>query len=230
VAGTTRDAVDTLAEHGGKLYRLVDTAGMRRVAKIDESIEYYGFVRTLRAIDRADVALLLVDATLGLTDQDQRVAGFAAERGCALIVLLNKWDAVDDPDQRDLVRAQVADRLVFVGFAPVIAISALTGRSVHRIWTAIDKAYANFTKQITTSKLNTFLAEIRDVGHTVSKGKKQLRMNYVTQTGNAPPHITFFANHPELVDDNYRRYLENRLRERFDLEGTPVFLHFKRKD
>ncbi|MCL2806730.1 MAG: ribosome biogenesis GTPase Der [Coriobacteriia bacterium] len=230
VAGTTRDAVDTLAWHEGKTYRLVDTAGLRRVAKIDESVEYYGFVRALRAIDRADVALLLIDATLGLTDQDQRVAGFAAERGCAMIVLLNKWDAVDDPDARDLVREQVADRLIFVDYAPVIAISALTGRSVHRIWTAIDKVYANYEKKIATSKLNTFLTEIRDFGHTVSKGKKNLRINYVTQTGTSPPHFAFFANHPEIIDENYRRYLENRLRERFDLEGTPVVLHFKRKD
>ncbi len=230
VAGTTRDAVDTLVEHGGTTYRLVDTAGMRRTAKIDESVEYYGFVRTLRAIDRAEVALMLIDATLGLTDQDQRVAGFAAERGCALIVLLNKWDAVEDPDQRDLIREQVADRLVFVDYAPVIAISALTGRSVHRIWTAIDKVYANFAKQTPTSKLNAFLTEIRDFGHTVSKGKKQLRINYVTQTGTKPPHLTFFANHPELVDSNYQRYLENRLRERFDFEGTPVIFHFKKKD
>jgi GTP-binding protein len=230
VAGTTRDAVDTLVTHEGRIYRLVDTAGMRRLAKIDESVEYYGFVRTLRAIDRADVALMLVDATLGLTDQDQRVAGFAAERGCALVVLLNKWDAVVDPDQRDLVREQIADRLVFVDYAPVIAISALTGRSVHRIWTAIDAAYANYTKKISTSKLNVFLKDIRDFGHTVTKKKMQLRINYVTQTGTAPPHLTFFANHPEIVDENYRRYLENRLRETFDLEGTPVFLHFKRKD
>jgi len=230
VAGTTRDAVDTLVVHEDRTYRLVDTAGLRRTAKIDESVEYYGFVRALRAIERADVALMLIDATLGLTDQDQRVAGIAAERGCALIVLLNKWDAVEDPEKRDLVREQVADRLVFVDYAPVIAVSALTGRSIHRIWTAIDKVYANYVKQISTPKLNAFLTQIRDFGHTVSKGKKNLRINYVTQTGSAPPHFSFFANHPEIVNDNYRRYLENRLRESFDLEGTPVVLHFKKKD
>jgi len=230
IAGTTRDAIDTLVEREGTTYRLVDTAGMRRSAKIDESVEYYGFVRTLRAIERADVALMLVDATLGLTDQDQRVASLAAERGSALIVLLNKWDAVEDPDERDLIRERVTDRLVFVAYAPVIAVSALTGRSLHRIWTAIDEVYANYTKQISTSKLNAYLTQIRDFGHTISKRKKQLRINYVTQTGTAPPHFTYFANHPELIDDNYRRYLENRLRESFDLVGTPVFLHFKRKD
>jgi GTP-binding protein len=230
VAGTTRDAVDTLVQHEDKMYRMVDTAGMRKTSKMDESVEYYGFVRTLRAIDRAEVALMLIDSTLGLTDQDQRVAGSAAERGCAMVVLLNKWDAVEDPDRRDTLRYQVEDRLVFVSYAPVIAISALTGRSTHRIWSAIDKVYANYSKQISTSKLNAFLTEIRDFGHTVSKGKKNLRINYVTQTGTQPPHFTFFANHPEIVDDNYKRYLENRLRDRFDLEGTPIFLHFKKKD
>ena len=147
-----------------------------------------------------------------------------------MVVLLNKWDAVEDPDQRQLIRDHVADRLIFVNYAPVIAVSALTGRSVHRIWNAIDKVYESYTRKIGTGRLNRFLAEIRDFGHTVSKGKIQLRMNYVTQTDTCPPHFTFFVNAPALVDDNYRRYLENRLRETFDLEGTPIFLHFKKKD
>ncbi|MCL1890821.1 MAG: ribosome biogenesis GTPase Der [Coriobacteriia bacterium] len=230
VAGTTRDAVDALVEKDDKTYRIVDTAGLRRKSVIDEDVEYYGFVRAMRAIDRADVALLMIDATLGLTDQDQRVAGFAHERGCALVVLLNKWDLLETPEERELVRDQVADRLVFVGYAPVIAISAKTGRSVHRIWTAIDKVYANFTTQLQTSKLNAFLTELRDFGHTISKGRMRLRINYVTQTGTRPPQFTFFANHPQIIDDNYERYLENRLRENFDLEGTPIRLRFKKKD
>jgi len=193
-------------------------------------VEYYGFVRALRAIERADVALLLIDATLGLTDQDQRVATLSHERGCALVVLLNKWDLLDTPEQREAVRTQVADRLMFVGYAPVIAISALTGRSVHRIWKAINTAYAHYTGSISTSKLNALLTQLRDFGHTVSRGKMRLRINYVTQTGTSPPYFTFFANHPQIVDDNFRRYLENRLRAAFDLEGTPIFMKFKKKD
>jgi GTP-binding protein len=230
VAGTTRDAVDTLVVREDTTYRIVDTAGMRRKSQIDEDVEYYGFVRSLRAIDRADVVLLMIDATLGLTDQDQRVAGFAAERGCACVVLLNKWDKLETPEEREELRDMVEDRLVFIGYSPVIAISALTGRSVHRIWDAVDKSYANFTAHISTSKLNALLTELRDFGHTINKGRMRLRINYVTQTGTAPPAFTFFANHPQIIDDNFKRYLENRLRESFGLEGTPVRLRFKAKD
>jgi len=230
VAGTTRDAVDALVIKEQAAYRIIDTAGLRKKSAIDEDVEYYGFVRALRAIDRADVALLLIDASLGLTDQDQRVAGFAQGRGCALVVLLNKWDLVQTPEEREWVRAQVADRLVFVGYAPVIAISAKTGRSVYRVWDAIDKVYANYIGQIQTSKLNVFLTQLRDFGHTITKGRMRLRINYATQTGTRPPQFTFFANHPQIIDDNYERYLENRLRENFALEGTPVRLRFKKKD
>ncbi|MDR2587724.1 MAG: ribosome biogenesis GTPase Der [Coriobacteriales bacterium] len=230
VAGTTRDAIDTLVEHEGTRYRIVDTAGIRRKSQIDESVEYYGFVRALRAIDRADVALLMIDSTLGLTDQDQRVANLADERRCALVILLNKWDLLETPEEREALRTQIADRLPFVSYAPVIAISALTGRSVHRVWGAINTAYANFSASISTPKLNNFLAELRDFGHTVSRGKLRLRIHYVTQTGTRPPRFTFFANHPHIIDSTYERYLENRLRETFPLEGTPVILRFKKKD
>ncbi|MDR2672126.1 MAG: ribosome biogenesis GTPase Der [Coriobacteriales bacterium] len=230
VAGTTRDAVDTLVIHDDKAYRLIDTAGIRRRSQINESVEYYGFLRALRAIERADVALLLLDATLGLTDQDQRVAALAAERGCALVILLNKWDALTTLEEREQLREHVADRLVFVDYAPKISISALTGRSVQRIWGTIDTVFAHYSAHYSTSKLNTLLTELRDFGHTVSKGKAQLRINYVTQTATCPPQFTFFANHPQLVDDNYRRYLENRLREGLDLAGTPLRLRFKAKD
>lgn len=230
VAGTTRDAIDTPVVHDDKHYTIVDTAGLRRKSQIDEDVEYYSFVRAMRAIDRADVALLVIDGTLGLTDQDQRVAGFAAERGCAMIIVLNKWDLVEGPEAKAEIRERIADRLMFVGYAPVIAISALTGKKVDRIWGAIDEAYLNFQQVIPTNRLNTWLQEVRDFGHTVSSGKKVLRMKYVTQTGTCPPVFTFFANHPEMVDNTYERYLENRLRESFDLVGTPIRIKFKRKD
>lgn len=230
VAGTTRDAVDTVVEHDGELYRIVDTAGLRRKSQIDQDVEYYGFVRAMRAIDRADVALLVIDGTLGLTNEDQRVAGYAAERGCAMIIVLNKWDVVEGPEAKAKVRERIEDRMMFVGYAPVIAVSALTGKKVDRIWDVIDKVYANYSRIISTSQLNTFLAGIREQGHTVSKGKAILRMKYVTQTATCPPQFTFFANRPDVVDDNYERYLENRLRDTFDLEGTPIKLKFKKKD
>lgn len=230
VAGTTRDAIDTVIEHDGQRYTIVDTAGLRRKAVIDEDVEYYGFVRAMRAIDRADVALLVIDSTIGLTDQDQRVAGFAAERGCAMVIVLNKWDAVEGPEAKAELRERIEDRMTFVGYAPVVAISALTGKNVDRIWQVVNDAYRNYSQTISTSKLNTWLGSIRETGHTVSKGKKILRMKYITQTSTCPPRFTFFVNHPDVLTDNFERFLENRLRQTFDLEGTPVYLKFKKKD
>ena len=230
VAGTTRDAIDTVVVRDGKKYRIVDTAGLRRKSQIDEDVEYYGFVRAMRAIDRADVALLVIDGSIGLTDQDQRVAGFAAERGCAMIIVLNKWDLVEGPEAKAEVRERIEDRMTFVGYAPVVATCALTGKKVDRIWDAVDKAYAGFSQTISTNKLNSWLSSIRETGHTVSQGKAVLRMKYVTQTGTCPPHFTVFVNRPDLVTDNYERFLENRLRKTFDLEGTPIRLKFKKKD
>ena len=229
-AGTTRDAIDTVVEHEGTRYRIVDTAGIRKKSAIDEDVEYYGFVRSLRAIDRADVALLMIDATLGLTDQDQRVAGLAKERGCAMVIVVNKWDLVEDPARRDEIKDFIEDRMGFVSYAPVLTISALTGRSVHRVWDAIDSVYEGYSTHIPTNKLNHFLTELRDFGHTVSKGPKRLKLNYVTQTDVQPPAFTFFCNAPELVDDNFRRYLENRMRTTFSLAGTPIRMHFKHKN
>ncbi len=229
VAGTTRDAVDTVVEHEGSSYRLVDTAGMRKRTVISEDLEYYSYVRAQRAIERADVALLVIDSTVGVTEQDQRVAGMANEAGCAIVVLLNKWDLVDSAQRREELQSDVAERLHFVSFAPVVRISALTGRSLSRVWNALDAAVANRAKTIPTSQLNKLLTEMREFGHTVTKGTKRLKMNYMTQTGHKPPVFTFFVNMPELVTPNFERYLENRLRDRFDLVGTPIRLKFKRK-
>lgn len=230
VAGTTRDAIDTVVEHEGTYYTIVDTAGLRKKSVVHEDVEYYGFVCAMRAIDRAQVVLLVIDATLGLTDQDQRVAGMAAERGCAMVVLLNKWDLVEGPEAKAEIRERIEDRLTFVGYAPVIAISALSGKNVHRIWNAIDTAYQNYSSVISTSRLNVWLQDIREFGHTISKGKRILKLKYVTQTGTEPPFFTFFCNHPDLVEPSFERYLENRLRSTFGFEGTPIRLKFKKKD
>ena len=230
VAGTTRDAIDTTVEHEGTYYTIVDTAGLRKKSVVHEDVEYYGFVRAMRAIDRAQVVLLVIDATLGLTDQDQRVAGMAAERGCAMVVLLNKWDLVEGPEAKAEIRERIEDRLTFVGYAPVIAISALSGKNVHRIWSAIDTAYQNYSSVISTSRLNVWLQDIREFGHTISKGKRILKLKYVTQTGTEPPFFTFFCNHPDLVEPSFERYLENRLRSTFGFEGTPIRMKFKKKD
>jgi GTP-binding protein len=230
VAGTTRDSIDTVVDRDGVSYRLVDTAGLRRQSKIDESVEYYSFVRAMRAIDRADVALLVIDASEGITDGDQRVARFAEERGCAIVLLLNKWDLLPDDEAKAELEADLPRKLGFVGYAPVLRISALTGRGVDKLFKAIDTVWGNYTQQVPTSKLNRFLADLRDTGFTISRGGVHLRIKYGTQTRNNPPGFTFFANHPKLVDENFRRYLENRMREAFDFTGTPLTLKFRQKD
>jgi GTP-binding protein len=229
VAGTTRDAVDTFVEHEGRTYKLVDTAGMRKRTAIHEDLEYYSYVRAQRAIERADVALIVVDSTIGVTEQDQRVAGMANEAGCGIVVLLNKWDLVTTPERREELEADLTERLHFVTFAPAVRISALTGRSIGRVWDAIDVAAANRAQTIPTPQLNKLLTELREFGHTVTRGTKRLKMNYVTQTGSKPPTFTFFVNDRTLVTDNFEQYLTNRLRDRFDLVGTPIRLRFKNK-
>lgn len=229
IAGTTRDAIDTIVERNGKHYRMVDTAGIRKKSTVYENIEYYSMVRGLRAIDRSDVALLVVDASIGVTEQDQKVAGLAIERGCALVVLLNKWDLLKDDRAREQCLASVDRRLTFAPWASILRISALTGRSVEKIWALIDDAARTRSQKISTSRLNTFLTELREFGHTVVDGKRRLRMHYVTQTGVKPPSFTFFVNHGDLVNDTYQRYIENRMRSTFDFKGTPIRLFFRTK-
>lgn len=230
VSGTTRDAIDTLVEHDGVLYRIVDTAGLRRKSQIDEDVEYYGFVRAMKAIDRADVAVLVIDSSIGVTNEDQRVANYAKERGCAMVIVLNKWDLVEGPEAKQKVREALEEDMQFVGYAPDVAISALSGKGVLKVWDAIDEAYKGYTIEISTSRLNRWLSDIQETGHTVTKGKAILRMKYVTQTATMPPRFTFFCNRPDVVTDNYKRFLENRLRDSFPLEGTPIRLGFKKKD
>ena len=230
IAGTTRDAIDTYIEREGRRYRLVDTAGIRKKSTVYENIEYYSMVRGLRAIDRADVALLVVDSGVGMTEQDQKVANLAIDRGCALVILLNKWDLLDDDYKREKALDTVARRMTLAPWAPMLRISALTGRSVEKIWKLIDDAAAERAKTISTSALNRFLTGLREFGHTIVDGKRRLRMHYVTQTGTNPPAFTFFVNHPDLVNDTYRRYVENRMRTEFGFKGTPIRLYFHKKN
>lgn len=230
VAGTTRDAIDTLVQWKDHTFRLVDTAGMRKKTQVHEDVEYYSLVRGLEAMDRAEVALLVVDCSVGLTEQDQKLAGMAIDRGCALVIVLNKWDLVEDEQQREDIQNSLKKRMTFATWAPAITTSALTGRAIDRVLATTVRAAEAHERQIKTSQLNDFLSALREGGHTVSSGKRRLRLQYATQTGTKPPVFTFWCNAPDLVDDNYERFLENRLREAFDLEGTPIRLKFRRKD
>ena len=229
VAGTTRDSIDSIIEREGSTYRLVDTAGIRKKSSINEDVEYYGYVRALRAVGRADVCLLVIDASVGVTDQDQRIASIAKDRGCAMAILLNKWDLLETDKQREDIMDDVEERLGFVKYASSLRISAKTGRSIDKVWALIDDAYAGYSARVSTSRLNDLLTELRDFGHTIVKGSHRLRIHYGTQTDVCPPEFTFFANFPELIDDNFRRYLENRMRATFPFEGTPIRLRFRKK-
>ena len=230
VAGTTRDAIDTMVQWQDHTFRLVDTAGMRKKTQVHEDVEYYSLVRGLEAMDRAEVALLVVDCSVGFTEQDQKLAGMAIDRGCALVLVLNKWDLVEDEQHQKELKDSLAKRMTFATWAPTVNTSALTGRAIDRVFAATVRAAEAHKRQIKTSQLNDLLAKLREGGYTISSGKRRLRLQYATQTGTEPPVFTFWCNAPDLVNDNYERFLENRLREAFDLEGTPIRLRFRRKD
>ena len=225
VPGTTRDAIDTVIETGesglGPL-RLIDTAGMRRRARIDEATEYYSLVRALQAVDEADVALLVVDATDGVTGQDQRLAERVDASGCPIVVLLNKWDRLD-ADGRAEVRRQVGDRLRFLGDAPVLSISALTGRGVHKLLPVLVHSVEAYHRRIPTARVNAVIQEAQQA-HGAPAGARIL---YATQGAADPPTFTLFVNRG--LPRTYLRYVERRLREAFDLGTTPVKLRVRRR-
>ena len=228
VAGTTRDAIDTVIEWKGMPIKLVDTAGMRKKTQVHEDVEYYSLVRGLQAIDRADVCLLVVDATVGVTEQDQKVANMAIDRGCGLVLVLNKWDLVETEQQRDEIVASIDKRLAFAPWIPTVNVSALTGRATDKVLGLAVRAAEAHATQLKTSELNDLLAQIREGGHTRSERGRRLKMRYATQTGSKPPVISIWVNAPDLVDDNFERFIENRLRSAFDLTGTPIRLKFRR--
>lgn len=230
LSGTTRDATDIMISWKGRTIRLVDTAGMRKKTQVHEDVEYYSLVRALAAMDEADVCLLVIDSTVGVTEQDQKLLGMAVDRGCAVVIVLNKWDLVDTDERRDHVMDSLAARMGFASWAPAINASALTGRSIDRVLAAALKADAAHAIEIKTSQLNALITKIRESGHTVTDKGRRLKVRYGTQTGRRPPALTFWCNAPDLVNDNYERFLENRLRAAFDLEGTPLRLRFRRKD
>lgn len=230
VAGTTRDAVDTLIEWKGNRIRLVDTAGMRKKSQVHEDVEYYSLVRGLQAMDRAEVCILVVDASVGVTEQDQKLLGMAVDRGCAVVMALNKWDLIDTQEKRDRVMESLDMRMGYAPWVPFVNISALTGRAVDKILAATLAAAEAHQREVKTSDINKLLAQLREGGHTVTDKNRRLKIHYGTQTGTRPPSFTFWCNAPDLVDDNYERFLENRMRSTFDFGGTPIRLKFKRKD
>ncbi len=224
--GTTRDAIDTVVETESGPIRFVDTAGMRRKSKVDEPTEYYSLVRALEAIDRADACLLMVDASEGITHQDQRLAERIDAAGCAIVIVLNKWDLLDT-EARASLKHQVNRMLGFLGYAPVLPVSALTGRRVHQLLPALREAEDAYHARIPTAKLNQVLREAQ-AGHPppLSRGKRP-RILYATQGAAEPPTITLFANGE--FPQTYLRYLERKIRESFDLGPAPLKLRVRRR-
>jgi GTP-binding protein len=226
-AGTTRDAVDSVLERDGMRVRVVDTAGLRRKSKAQD-LEFYSRVRALAALERADLAVLLIDAEAGPADQDQHIAGEAVSRGCALVVGLSKWDLVPK-EERESRFAAVQRSLRFVPWAQQITLDAPRGKGLDPLWSAIEAAAETHSGELPTPRLNAFLQDLKARGHTVSKRGKILRLSYAVQTGTRPPRFLFFANHPELADTRFRSYVEGRMRQAFDLDGTPIRIGFSRK-
>jgi len=220
--GTTRDSIDTVIETDLGPIRLVDTAGMRRRAKIDEGTEYYSLVRALKAVDEADVALLIIDATEGVTGQDQRLAERVDAAGCPIVLLLNKWELLD-ADQRAELRWQVGEKLRFVGDAPVLPITALSGKGVQKLFPALANTVDAYHRRIPTARVNAVIQEAQ-MAHSAPGGARVL---YATQGATDPPTFTLFVNRE--LHRTYLRYLERKLREAFDLGATPVKLRVRRR-
>ena len=231
VAGTTRDAIDSYFENETGKYCFIDTAGMRRKSKVDDAIEKYSNMRSISAIDRADVCLILIDANDGVTEQDAMIAGLVHEAGKAAVIVVNKWDAVENKETNTMrdMEAQVRNGLSYMLYAPVLFLSALTGARVDKLFQVIQDVHAQNTMRITTGALNSVLAAATArVQPPTDKGRR-LKIYYMTQASSKPPHFVIFCNDARLFHFSYQRYLENQIRSTFGLEGTPVRMTIRQK-
>ncbi len=230
IPGTTRDAVDTPFEFEGRKYILVDTAGLRKKAKVKDAIEYYTTLRTLRAIENCDIALILVDASEGLNVQDLKVIEDAANVRRGMVMAVNKWDLVEkDTHTADIFSSQIKEYARTLSYIPNIYISCLTGQRVVKVLPQIDKVYKSWNQEIPTSELNNFLEDIVEKSQPAAVKGKHMKLYYVTQTGVKPPTFLFFCNYPQLLQKNYIRYIENQLRDKYDFDGVPIRIRFKKR-
>ncbi len=230
MAGTTRDAVDTLFENQYGRYMFIDTAGIRRKSKVEERVEKFSVMRAQMAIERADVCLIMIDARDGVTEQDTKIAGLAHEAGKASIVVVNKWDLIDkETGTMEKMRKDIMRDLSFMSYAPILFISALTGQRTDRVFELINFVNDQSNMRITTGMLNNVLADAQArVQPPTDKGRR-LKIYYMTQTGIKPPNFVIFCNNRELFHFSYQRYLENQIRAVFGLEGTPVRIVIRQK-
>ena len=231
IAGTTRDSIDSSLKYDGETYTLIDTAGIRKQSKIEDSIEYYSVLRAVKSIKRADVCVLMLDATELLTEQDKRVAGLIYEERKPIIIAINKWDLIekDNTSVKKFTELVKAD-LPFLSYAPIITISALTGKRTINILEQAKFINEEYHKKITTGLLNQILSEMIAQNPVPTRKGRAVKINYATQVSEAPPKFVFFSNNPELVHFSYQRYIENKLREYFGFEGCPIDIVFNKKN
>ena len=230
IQGTTRDAVDTQFEYEGKKYVLVDTAGIRKRGKVYESIEKYSVLRAMRAIERCDVALFLIDAEAGIRDQDKHVAGYAHEAGKPVVIVVNKWDAVEKDDKTmNRFTEKVREEFAYLAYAPVIYISAKTRQRVGNVILEAERVYENSIRRIPTNILNEVVMDAQMTTPSPTRNGKRFRIYYATQVSVQPPTFVLSCNDPKLLHFSYQRYIENSLRRAFDFEGTPIHLIARKK-
>ena len=232
VAGTTRDAIDTVIVHDQKEYVFIDTAGLRRKSRIKEELERYSIIRTVTAVERADVVLMVIDAVEGVTEQDAKIAGIAHERGKGVIIVVNKWDAIEKNDRtmREY-ESRVRQVISYMPYAEIMYVSAVTGQRLNRLYDMIDMIIANQTMRIATGVLNEIMTEAVAMQQPPSDKGKRLKLYYITQVSVKPPTFVIFVNDKELMHFSYTRYLENKIREAFGFRGTPLrFIIRERKE
>lgn len=232
IAGTTRDAIDTAIEYDGNRYILIDTAGIRRKSKIEESLEYYSVLRAIKTIKRADVCIWMIDGSEGLTEQDKRIAGIAYEEKKPIIIVMNKWDTIPDKkgDTMKRIREELYTELPFLSYAPIEFVSALTGQRTTKLLEHAESVFAEYNRRISTGLLNTVVSEAIIMNNPPTRKGRVVKINYATQISTAPPRFVLFCNYPELVHFSYGRYIENKLREAFGFEGTPIEIVFEHKN
>ncbi len=232
IAGTTRDAIDTPVKYNGREYVFIDTAGLRRKSKIKEELERYSIIRTVTAVERADVVVLLIDAAEGVTEQDAKIAGIAHERGKGMIIAVNKWDAIPKNDKTIYkFTEEIREKLAYMPYAELIFISALTGQRLNKLYETIDAVIENCALRVGTGVLNEILTEAVAMKQPPSDKGKRLRLYYITQVSVKPPTFVIFINDKELTHFSYTRYIENKIREAFGFRGTPMrFIYRERKE
>ena len=228
VAGTTRDAIDTILKYNGEEFIIIDTAGMRKKGKVYENIEKYSLMRSMKAIDRSDLCLLVINAEEGIIEHDKHIAGYVLEKGKGLIIVVNKWDKLENPSIKEYTQ-KIRNEFQFLSYAPIVFVSALTKKRIHTIMPEVLKVGENINREISTSLLNDVISEAYLLNIPPSYKGKRLKIYFTNQSGTKPPKFTFHVNNKGLVHFSYERYLENKLRENFELEGTPIVLQFKNR-